>query len=376
MKSTCALLFAFGLCAADVFAQQIDVWIGTGRSQQSKGIYHCLLNTKSGRLTQPQVVAEISGPGFLAMHPDRSTLYAVGNLDGKNAITAYRIAGTGKSAKLTLLNSVETGDGGSAHLCVDQTATTLVSAQYGGGSVAVFALNKDGSIKERTQLIEHEGGSKVVGRRQNSPHPHWTGVSPDNRFVFVPDLGLDAVVIYKLDAKNSKLTPHGQAKSHPGGGPRHMKFHTSGKWVYLLNELDLTVTVYDYNARNGTMQAKQTIAAVPQAELDKEKFKSASEIRVHPSGKFVYSANRGHDTITAYRVDQQTGKLAVIEREFVRGATPRNFNLDPAGEWLLAGGQNSHTLASFAVDQATGEMTYNQNVVLAPSAICVLFQPE
>jgi 6-phosphogluconolactonase len=374
VRLLCLMAVLFG--ASPSFAQQLDVWIGTGRSKLSQGIYHCQLNTKTGRLTSPTLAAEISGPGFLAMHPDRSTLYAVGNLNGKNAITAYRLEGQGSKAKLTLLNSAETGDGGSAHLCVDQTATTLVSAQYGGGSVAVFALNKDGSIRERTQLIEHEGGSRVVDRRQNSPHPHWTGVSPDNRFVFVPDLGLDAVVIYRLDAKNSKLTPHGRAGAHPGSGPRHMKFHPSGKWVYLLNEIDVSVTVYDYDAQAGKMKMKQTVLAVPKAELAKEKAKSSSEIRVHPSGKFVYSANRGHDTITAYRVDPKNGKLTVIERENVRGATPRNFNLDPSGKWLLAGGQASHTLSSFIVDQANGELTYNQNVVLAPSAICVLFQPE
>lgn len=376
MKSLClSVLLSF--CVNQVVAQQaLDVWIGTGRSKLSQGIYHCTLNATSGRLSQPTVAAEISGPGFLAIHPDRSTLYSVGNLDGKHVIAAYRISGKAGKRTLKLLNAVETGDGGSAHVCVDKTGRTVISAQYGGGSVAVFALNSDGSIRERTQLIEHKGGSKAVVRRQSGPHPHWTGVSPDNRFAFIPDLGLDQVVIYRLDAAMSRLTPHGHAKLHPGAGPRHMKFHTTGKWVYVLNELDLTVTVFDYDAKKGTMKAKQTIAAVAQSELEKEKAKSASEIRVHPSGRFVYSANRGHDTITAYKVDRKSGKLEVIEREFVRGATPRNFNLDPSGQWLLAGGQNSHTLASFAVDQESGELTYNQNVVLAPSAICVLFQPE
>lgn len=369
-------LLALVVCLGRLDAQQsLDVWLGTS-SSLSKGIYHTSFNPKTGRLTPSKLMAEIRGPGFLAMHPDRSTLYSVGNLNGKNAITAYRIEGTGRKANLKLLNSVDIVDGGAAHLCLDKTARTLVSAQYGGGSVAVFALNKDGSIKERTQLIEHEGGSKVDARRQKSPHPHWTGISPDNRFVFIPDLGLDQVVIYKLDAANSKLTPHGHAKANPGAGPRHMKFHSSGKWVYLLNELDLTVTVFDYNAKAGTMKAKQTIETVPRAALAKEKAKSCSEIRVHPSGKFVYAANRGHDTITAFRVDQKTGKLSFIERENVRGATPRNFNLDPSGKWLLAGGQASHTLSVFSVDQASGELTYNQHVIHTPSPICVLFQPE
>lgn len=155
-----------------------------------------------------------------------------------------------------------------------------------------------------------------------------------------------------------------------------MKFHTSGKWIYVLHELDLKVTVFDYDSAAGTMTARQTIETVPREALAKEKFKSCSEIRVHPSGKFVYAANRGHDTITVFSVDQQTGELAFVERENVRGATPRNFNLDPSGRWLLAGGQDSHTLSCFEVNQDTGELTYNRSVVHAPSCICVLFQHE
>lgn len=368
-------VFVSLICTGTAHAQSVEFWIGTGGGP-SKGIYRGQLNLKTGRLSPTSVAAEIGRPGFLAMHPNRSTLYSVGNLNGKNAITAYRIEGKGTKTSLKLLNSVETGDGGSAHVCVDKTGRTVISAQYGGGSVAVFSLNQDGSIKERTQLIEHEGGSLADPRRQKSPHPHWTGISPDNRFAFIPDLGLDQVVIYRLDAANSKLTRHGVGQLHAGAGPRHMKFHTNGKWVYVLNELDLTVTVFDYDAQAGTMTAKQLIPTVPKEDLQTVKSKSCSEIRVHPSGKFVYAANRGHDTITAFRVNESTGELRVIEREFVRGATPRNFNLDPSGKWILAGGQDSHTLAAFEVDQETGELAYNRSVVSTPSPICILFQPE
>jgi len=155
-----------------------------------------------------------------------------------------------------------------------------------------------------------------------------------------------------------------------------MKFHTTGKWAYVLHELDLAVTVYDYNADAGTMQAKQTILTVPKDELDDLKAKSCSEIRVHPNGKFVYAANRGHDTITAFRINQDTGELKVIEREHVRGATPRNFNLDPSGRWLIAAGQQSHNLAVFEVNQDTGELIYNVSNVPSPAPICILFQHE
>ena len=354
----------------------IDVWLGTGNGKVSKGIYHCTLNTVSGKLSDPTVVAEMSGPGFLAMHPKLPVMYAVGGINGEASVAAFSIEGTLRKAALKFMNSLPIGDGGAAHVSVDKTGHTLLTAQYGGGSTGVFSLNTDGSLKARTQLIEHEGGSRAVPGRQDSSHAHWTGFSPDNQYAFVPDLGLDKVVIYKADALNSDLQPHGFGQVAAGGGPRHMKFHNNGKWIYVLHELDLKVTLFDYDSANGTMSARQTIETVPAAELKKEQFKSCSEIRVHPNGRFVYAANRGHDTVTAFSVDQQTGELTLIERENVRGATPRNFSIDPTGKWLLAAGQDSHTLACFAIDQQTGELTYNRSVVFAPACICVLFGHE
>ena len=162
----------------------------------------------------------------------------------------------------------------------------------------------------------------------------------------------------------------------PGGGPRHMKWHPNGKWAYVHNELYLSLTLCDYVSDEGRLLLRQTVDTVPQEALMQERFVSASEVRVHPNGRFAYSANRGHDTITVFRIDGETGSLSVVEREFVRGATPRNFNLDPTGRWLLAAGQHSHTLASFEVDPESGALTYSRNVVHAPSAICVLFGHE
>lgn len=357
-------------------AQLLDVWIGTGRANNSKGIYHATLNSETGKLSETTLAAEMSGPGFLAMHPNKSHLYAVGSLDGKPSVAAFRIRGRGGDASLALANSLEIGDGGAAHVGVHPTGKMLLTAQYGGGSVAAFRLKSDGSLDMRTQIIEHEGGSRAFPGRQDSPHPHWTGFSPDGTFAFVPDLGLDQVVIYRVDADNAQISAHGKAELPPGGGPRHMKFHPSGRWVYVLNELSLSVTVFDYDATKGSMSPKQTLNTVPKEQLVKEQFKSASEIRVHPNGRFVYTANRGHDTITVFRVNAQDGMLNVVERENVRGATPRNFNLDPTARWLLAAGQQSHTLASFAVDQTTGELAFNRSIVSTPAPICVLFTYE
>ena len=357
-------------------AEQIDVWLGTGTSDPQQGIFHCTLDTDSGKLSAPRVVAKISRPGFLAMHPEKPVLYAVGSLDKTPCVAAYRMAGTGRRASLELINSVAIGDGGAAHVAVNADGTMLTTAQYGGGSVAVFSLKEDGSISHRTQIVEHGVGSKAVPGRQETAHAHWVGYSPDQKFLFVPDLGLDKVVIYRCETDQPAVTAHGFGEVAPGAGPRHMKFHQNGKWIYVLNELDLTVTLFSYDAKAGTMTAGPTVETVPKAELAKEKFKSCSEIRVHPNGRFVYAANRGHDTITVFAVNQTSGELTLVEREHVRGATPRNFNVSPDGRWLLAAGQHSHTLACFEVNQKTGELTYNRNVVHAPSCICVLFGHE
>ncbi len=369
------LLFIAALAFTTTHAaaqEKLDVWLGTSGHALSQGIYHTTLNLQNGKLANSTLAAEVRGPGFLAKHPTLDCLYAVGTLNGKPSLIAYAISTTASGKALTLINSMEIGDGGAAHLAVDATGRTILTAQYGGGSVAVFSLGDDGSIHQRTQLIEHTGGSNVRPN-QTSPHPHWAGFSPDNRFAFIPDLGKDEVVIYAFDAEQSKLTQHGSGILPPGAGPRHMKFHPDGKWIYVLNENDVSVTVFDYDVQAGSMTPRQTLPAVPKEQLAREQTYSASEIRVHPNGRFVYSANRGHDTVTAFRVDPATGELSVVEREHVRGARPRNFNLDPSGHWLLAGGQDSHTLSSFAVDQETGELMYNHSVIHSPSPICVLF---
>jgi 6-phosphogluconolactonase len=391
-----ALVCVFQFAVQPLRADSLDVWIGTGGGA-SKGIYHCTLDSETGRLSAANLAAKIDRPGFLAKHPSLPMLYALGKLDGVDVVAAYRIENvaseqptlgtTGKQKngkkniepprpKLTFVNSEPIGDGSGTHISVDQTGKTLVTAQYGGGSTAAFELAGDGSLRKQTLLVNHKGGSRVVARRQDAPHAHWCGFSPDNRFVFVPDLGLDQVVIYRHDLEQSSLAPHGVGQAMAGGGPRHMKFHPNGEWIYLLNELDLSVSVYQYDKDAGTMSAIQTIETVPKSETAKEKFKSASEVRVHPNGKFLYCANRGHDTITAFAIDPDTGKLSVIERENCRGATPRNFNLTPDAKWLLAAGQDSNTLAVFAVDSETGELQYNRSIVNVPAPICVLMEHE
>jgi 6-phosphogluconolactonase len=366
-------------------ADEIDVWIGTSGKD---GIFHLTLDTEQGKMSAPVRAAQIEGAGFLAMHPNGKFLYATSKENG-GSVASFSIgelkkfdqqdrnknAGKDPSQNLLhLLNDQPTGDGGAACVGVDKTGRVLMSAQYGGGSVSTYTIKPDGSLDQRVEVVEHGDGSGAIPKRQAKSHPHWVGTSPDNRFLMVPDLGTDRVVVYELDAATAKLKPHSKIALPPGSGTRHMKFHTSGKYSYVLNELALTISVFAYDVESGGFKEIQLIETLPADQMDKHSH-SAAEIRVHPTGKFVYSSNRGHDSISVFSVDQETGKLTLVEREHIRGSIPRNFNLDPSGMWLIAAGQSSNTLALFEIDQASGELIFTRKIVNVPAPICVLFGP-
>lgn len=368
------LVHAFSLLPGNpLAAQESTVWLGTTRSEgsESKGIYRATFDSDTGVLSSTELAAEVTSPGFVVLHPNGKLLYAVCQLpDGQGGgVAAYKIS---KDKKLTLLNAQPIGDGGAAHLAVDATGSCLFTAQYGGGSVAVFPLDGEGRISERTCLVKHEG-SGPDQERQQGPHPHYVGIDPGNRFLLVPDLGIDKVMIYEMDLSGGQIKQHGFGKCVPGGGPRHLKFHPNGKFVFVLNELKMSVTVFKYDADQGTLSLIQTTSTLPKHM--QEIPNKSSEIRIHPSGKFVYAANRGHDSIAAFRVDPSSGKLTFIEREAIRGSWPRNFSLDPSGKWLVAAGRNSNTLSVFELDQETGQLLFTGRVVNSPSTICVTFQP-
>ena len=212
---------------------------------------------------------------------------------------------------------------------------------------------------------------------QEKPHAHWVGFSPDGRYALVPDLGLDGIVIYKLNLETPALERHGFAASVPGGGPRHMRFSPDGKFIYLLNELSLSVTTFAWDAATGTAKQLANVPALSAEAKGREAMNAAAEILVHPSGRFVYSSNRGHDTVTVYRADPATSALQVNQVQPVRGAFPRNIALSPDAGWLLAAGADSNTVAVHKVNPSTGELTYQtKGVINVPAPICILFLPR
>ncbi len=358
--------------AAVATAAPLPVYFGTG-GPGAKGIYRATFDPTNGKFTAAELAAEVAGPGFLALHPAGDKLYAVANFPGGPGAIGYKLGATGT---LEVINSAPTGDGGGAHIAVHPSGKFLLTAQYGGGSTALFPLDAEGRLGT-AQLIKHQGGSGVVKPVQEKPHAHWVGFSPDGRFALVPDLGLDGIVIYRINLETPALEKHGFAASVPGGGPRHMRFSPDGKFIYLLNELSLSVTTFAWDAAAGTAKQLATVPALSAEVKAKEVQNSAAEILVHPSGRFVYSSNRGNDTVTAYRADPATSALQVIQVQPVRGAFPRNINLSPDADWLLAAGADSNTISAHKVNPTTGELTYQTKGVLnVPAPICILFAPR
>lgn len=373
-----ALLLAtypLAICPAVATAQTQTVWIGTitPSDGESKGIYRATLNEAEGTLSQPVLAAEVGSPGFVVLHPSQPLLYAVCQLpDSKQAgVACWSIAP--ETQNLTYVSGQPINDGGATHLAIDPAAQFVFTAQYGSGSVAMFPLSDDGSIQPRCDLVKHAGSGPNTARQQG-PHPHWVGTSPDGRFLFVPDLGIDQVVVYAIDHEHQKLKPHAAGSCPPGAGPRHMKFHPNGRWVYVLNELELTITRFDYDKDQGKLTQRETVVALPEDLKDIPN--TASEIRITPRGDFLYSANRGHDSISAFAINPESGKLKRIEIEAIRGAWPRNFNLTPQADWLIAAGRNSNSLTVFRRDKTTGKLSFTGQVVHCPSPICITMVPD
>jgi 6-phosphogluconolactonase len=279
-----------------------------------------------------------------------------------------------KTGKLTPLNQQNSGGSGPCHISVDATGKCLLVANYGGGSIAALPIQADGSLGEASTILQHSGSS-VNTNRQTGPHAHFILPSPDNRFTLDCDLGLDKIFINHLDASAARLTPNEPpfATVTPGSGPRHLVFSADGKFVYLINEMAGTITVFNYAASNAAMTEAQTISTLPK---DFSGNNTAAEIALAPNGKFLYASNRGHDSIAAFAVDQQTDKLTFVEHQSTQGRAPRHFAIDQSGHWLLAENQASDSVVVFAIDAGTGKLQPTGQTVSVGAPVCALFVGE
>jgi len=367
---------------ASSFAQQHTgkyfLYVGTYTKGESKGIYGFRYDARSGRLSPLGLVAETANPSFLAVDHTHKFLYAVNELQDykgakSGAITAYAI--DRKTGKLSRLNEVASRGEDPCYISLDKTGKFVLVANYTSGNIAVFPVQKDGSLGEASAFVQHRG-SGPNHERQEGPHAHWIETTSDNRFAVVADLGLDKLLVYRFDASKGTLTPNDPpaADLPPSSGPRHVAFTPDKRFAYSVNELKSTVTAFSFNAAQGVLKLFQTISTLPK-EFSGEN--DTAEIHVAPNGKFLYASNRGHDSIAEFSIDPKTGQLAFLHTFSTQGKTPRNFELDPTGSRLLVANEDTGDIFVFRLDPSDGrEMLATDDSVNVPSPVSLRFVPE
>ena len=340
----------------------------------AEGIYRCRFDPESGAVAVEGVVPGAINPSYLALDPQRKYLYAVEEIDdyegqASGAISAFAV--DANSGDLTWLNRQATHGTAPCHVSVEPTGRWVLVANYGSGSIAAYPIEGGGRLGAASAFVQHEGGS-VNPDRQQGPHAHMIMPDPGNRRILVNDLGLDRVLAYNFDTERGTLTLDTTAGGtiEPGGGPRHLAFHPSRDIVYVLHEIGSALTTFAYDPERGTLTALQTLPTLP-ADFDGRN--SCADIHVAPSGCFVYSSNRGHDSIAMFAVDEASGILTAVGHVPTGGSTPRNFAIDPSGAFLLAANQRSDSIVSFRVDQETGWLTPTGHVAAVPTPVCVIF---
>lgn len=371
------VLFAARTSGDNSKAAQYFAFIGTYTAKtDSKGIYSFHFDSSTGHLTSMAVAATTPDPSFLTVAHNEKYLYAVNELSefgGKKsgAVTSYSI--DARSGKLVQLNQVASGGADPCYVSFDQSGKYLLVANYTGGSVSTFPIAADGRIGPVATFVQHTGYGPNK-ERQEGPHAHYIATSADNRFVFVVDLGLDEVAVYRFDPATGSLTPNDPpfAKLAPGAGPRHLAFHPNGKFAYVLNEVIPTVSALAYDSKSGSFSTLQTLSTIPK---DFTAQNDTAEIVVHPSGKFLYVSNRGHDSIAEFTIDPAKGTLTLAGDFPTQGKTPRNFAMDPTGKFLLAANQESNNIVIFRIDQSTGALVATGQVAQVPAPVDIVFVP-
>ena len=386
MKETRKILLAVALVTVLLLAAQMTsaaapkgkyfVYVGTYTEEgsKSKGIYAYRFDATTSELSPIGLVAETINPSFLAVHPNHRFLYAVNEVghykgESSGAVSAFAIDHA--TGKLTLLNEVPSGGADPCYITLDQRGKYVLIANYTGGSVATFPVLKDGRLGEASAFVQHSGHG-TNPERQEGPHAHSIDLSPDNHFALVDDLGLDDVFSYRFDAARGSLSSKNPnlARLDPGAGPRHLAFHPNGKFAYVISEMQATVTVFAYEPKSGALRSLQTVSTLPK---DFTGYKEDAEIEVHPSGKFLYASNRGHDSIAVFAIDESKGTLTPVDYVPTGGKTPRSFEIDPSGSLLFAANEKSNNIVIFRIDARSGRLTPSGKVLEESEPVCVKF---
>jgi 6-phosphogluconolactonase len=366
--------FIVSTAAQHANAEEPLVFISAFAPGEQGGIHAFRVDEKTGDLKAAHRTANVENPFFLALSPDRKFLYSIDSHEfgGKehDQIAAFEIAG--RSGELKRLNRQSARGTAACYLHVDSTGKTLLVANYSSGSVASLPIQKDGSLSEAAAFFQH-AGSSADPARQEAPHAHSIITDPANRFVYAADLGLDQVLIYRLDAAAGKITPHQPpfVKTPKGAGPRHLTFHPHGKRLYAINELANSVSVFDYDAESGNLTEKQTISTLPK---DYDGKSACADLKITPNGRFLYGTNRGHDSIAAYRIGDD-GRLTLIGIEPSLGTGPQNLAILPGGDLILCANLPGNNVAVFRIDPQTGGLNPAGKPISIPSPSCIMVVP-
>lgn len=349
------------------------VYFGTYSGELSKGIYVSSFDAATGTLSPPELAAEVKNASFVAIHPSRKYVYAVSEIadfEGKKQGGVSAFAIDHSSGRLNLLNQQSSGGGGPCHLVTDSSGKNVLVANYGGGSVSVLPIHADGKLAPASSTIQHHGSS-VNKQRQEGPHAHSINLDAANKFAFAADLGLDKVLIYRFDGTKGVLTANDPPAGvvAPGSGPRHFAFHPTGKYAFVNNEMTSTVTSFAYDSGKGSLTEIHTLSTIPEPTPGN----STAETVVHPSGKYVYVSNRGHNSLAMYECDGATGRLTSIGYQSTGGKTPRNFNIDPTGRYVLAANQDTNNVVVLKIDPATGKLSPTGTSIEVGTPVCVRF---
>lgn len=355
------------------------IYVGTYTSapSKSKGIYTLEFDGSSGSLSPRKTTENVEDPSFMAIPPGGAYLYAVNELleyrgEKSGAVSAFQI--DSKTGDLKFINKVTSRGAAPCYVTVSSDGKFVLVANYLGGNVAVFPVKADGGLGEAVSVQQHSGSGPHKDR-QEAAHAHSVVLDRDNKYAFVCDLGIDRVMIYEFDRQTGELRPNPSQAFHatePGAGPRHFKFHPNGRFAFLVNELNMTVSSLAYDAAAGSLKLVDTISTLPR---DFKGENTCADLHVSPDGRFVYASNRGHDSIAVFSFDEASGRLGLVEFASTGGRSPRNFGIDPSGRFLLAANQRSNSIVTFSIDPASGRLKPSGKPTNTPTPACVLFHP-
>ncbi|MFK7696269.1 lactonase family protein [Paenibacillus sp. HJGM_3] len=349
----------------------VYAYIGSYAEAEDPSVYACAFDAETGRLTLLQQTSGLINPTFLAIDPVRRTLLAIAEDRGPagerlGAAVAYAI--DERTGELTFRNRQATVAASTCHIMLDHSRRSFAVASYSGSRIGLSRMEDDGSAGPATDTHMHEGSG--IRPQQDKPHPHSVFFDPANRFALVPDLGIDRIVVYRLDLEQLKLVPHGETAVAAGAGPRHFVFHPTAPYGYVINELNSTVTAFVYDGDLGRLTEIESVTTLPSGY---EGNNATADIHISPDGRFLYGSNRGHDSIVVYAIDAATGRLSLIEHVSSGGGHPRNFGLSPDGRFLLAANRDSDNVVTFARDAATGKLQPTGDELRVSKPVCVKF---